>query len=94
MQNPTGDELVHTDHVLESLVSTPPYSSRGRNDAQFYFVLSCSKFTWVIGTRLAIIVGKLCLRLPPESGNLTKQFIAKDSIDDIPFSPPTEVIAA
>lgn len=90
-----GDERVHTNDPpvgLHPLASPAMWGGTTERDAQFYLAFTGSDFTWVSGTRLAVIAGQW--RLGRLHGDWMKRLIAKHSIDGIPFLPPFEAIAA
>ncbi|KAH9954539.1 hypothetical protein BC827DRAFT_1386764 [Russula dissimulans] len=90
-----GDERVHTNDPpvgIHPLASPAMWDGTTKRDAQFYLAFTGSEFTWVNGTRLAVIAGQWRLGRVP--GDWMKRLIAKHSIDGIPFLPPAEAIAA
>jgi hypothetical protein len=90
-----GDQRVHTNDPpvgVHPLASPAMWGGTTERNAQFYLAFTGSDFTWVSGTRLAVIAGQWRLgRLP---GDWMKQLIAKHRIDGIPFLPPSDAIAA
>ena len=90
-----GDQRVHANDPpvgIHPLASPAIWDGTTKRDAQFYLAFTGTEFTWVTGTRLAVIAGQWRLgRLP---GDWMKRLIAKHSIDGIPFLPPAEAIAA
>ena len=90
-----GDERVHTNDPsvgIHPLASPAMWGGTTERDAQFYLAFTGSDFTWVSGTRLAVIASQW--RLGRLHGDWMKRLIAKHSIDGIPFLPPSEAIAA
>jgi len=90
-----GDQRVHTNDPpvgIHPLASPAMWDGTTKRDAQFYLAFTGSEFTWVNGTRLAVIAGQWRLGRVP--GDWMKRLIAKHSIDGVPFLPPAEAIAA
>ena len=90
-----GDERIHTNDPsvgVHPLASPAMWGGTTERDAQFYLAFTGSDFTWVKGTRLAVIAGQW--RLGRLHGDWMKRLIAQHSIDGIPFLPPFEAIAA
>ena len=90
-----GDQRVHTNDPpvgVHPLASPAMWGGTTERDAQFYLTFTGSDFTWVSGTRLAVIAGQW--RLGRLHGDWMKRLIAKHSIDGIPFLPPSGAIAA
>lgn len=90
-----GDERVHTNDPpvgVHPLASPAMWGGTTERDAQFYLAFTGRDFTWVSGTRLAVIADQW--RLGRLHGDWMKQLIAKHSIDGIPFLPSSEAIAA
>ncbi|KAI0259441.1 hypothetical protein BC834DRAFT_630359 [Gloeopeniophorella convolvens] len=90
-----GDERIHANNPpvgMHPLVSPASFGGTTKRHAQFYLAFTGNEFTWVNGTRLAIMSSQW--RLGKLPGVWMERLAAKHKVGSIPFLGAAEVVAA